>query len=145
MTKAFGAGYNVAGKVQLGTATGLVVLDVIDQQFDESTMAHLIQCASLGGRSARIPGFGDSGGTISCEFDDNAAPYVTGIAAKNIISGVSGLYNCYINFNGGTPTFFSIPIIVEKVHYGIPAAGKINFILDWKENSLAGSFTLPTS
>jgi hypothetical protein len=144
MTKAYQSGHNKKGTVNINTAGGYVELDVTDQQFDEMTQLHILQNASLGTRTGRIGGFGDASGTVTCDFDGLNSPYLTGANKFNLVSGMVGIYRAYINDNGGNPTYWTFPIIVEKVHYSVPGNNKVTFSFDWKENCLVGTTTAPS-
>ncbi len=142
MTTAYQSGHDKAAKFKLIGAGSFTTLGVTDQQFSEETALHIIQNGSMGGQTGRIPGFFDAKGTITCDFDGNASPYTT---APGIVSGAAGIYEGYVNDDGGTPTFFSVPVRIAVVHYAIPSTGKVTYSFDWALDALSGTFTFPTA
>lgn len=139
MVKAYQSGHVMLGKFTLSGGSA-VTLDVTNMEFDEMTQAHVIQNSSFGGRTIRIPGFGDSGGNVTADFDLTDPPYKT---APGVVSGARGVLGMAVA--ASYARYFSIPCIIEKVHYVIPGTNKLTYNFDWKEDAMSGTFTLPST
>jgi|SRR5579859_7436702 len=118
--------------------TNVATLNIKSSSWDEEINMILVTHSGSGGIAARLANVLDGHGTIACDLDLLAPPYMN---PPLIIPGISGLALYYI-----APTrSIQIPVMVGKVHYEGQVQGQSMWTFDIAMNSLAGQYIRPTS
>jgi hypothetical protein len=116
------------------------LLNITGENFDDMVLALDVTGTIHNGRRARIAGLGDAQGNVTLWFDLDNPPYAS---PPLIRSGCLGLLQINVSTSTVAPVFYTIGIIIEKVHWSSTIETALGWNFDWKESVLAGPFTYP--